>query len=120
MSENTLTLLLMGNEMTKDSSDDKFFYDDHELVTEYAQLLSSQKDRYLLQASELLKNGELVISKDGYKYKYLLSENMISFHVNRNHNATSVSAKMPIPIEHEARLEKLISAFAQSEAVAKA
>jgi hypothetical protein len=89
------------------------------LLSDYAQLLSSQKDRYLLQASELLKSGELVISKDGYRYKYLLSENMISFHVDRNHNATSVSAKMPLPIEHEARLEKVISAFAQSEAVAK-
>ena len=100
-------------------SDDKSFYDDHELLSEYAQLLSSQKDRYLLQASELLKNGELTISKDGYKYKYLLSENMISFHVDRNHNATSVSAKMPIPDEHSARLAKVISAFAQSEAVAK-
>jgi len=100
-------------------SDDKSFYDDHELLSEYAQLLSSQKDRYLLQASELLKNGELIISKDGYKYKYLLSENMISFHVDRNHNATSVSAKMPIPDEHSARLAKVISAFAQSEAVAK-
>jgi hypothetical protein len=109
----------MGNEMTKNSSDDKFFYDDHELVSEYAELLSSQRDRYLLQASELLKNGELVISKDGYKYKYLLSDNMISFHVDRNHNATSVSAKMPIPDEYSARLEKVISAFAQSEAIAK-
>ena len=105
--------------MTKPSAEDDAFYKDNGLVSEYAQLLSSQKDRYLLQASELLKNGELVISKDGYKYKYLLSENMISFHVDRNHNATSVSAKMPLPIEHEARLEKLISAFAQSEAVAK-
>lgn len=105
--------------MTKDSSDDKFFYDDHELVTEYAQLLSSQRDRYLLQASELLKNSELVISRDGYKYRYSLSENMISFHVDRKHNATSVSAKMPIPDEHSARLAKVISAFAQSEAVAK-
>ena len=88
-------------------------------MSDYAQLLSSQKDRYLLQALELMKNGELVISKDGYKYKYLLSENVISFHVNRNHNATSVSAKMPIPNEHSGRLEKVISAFAQSEAVAK-
>jgi hypothetical protein len=109
----------MGNEMTKNSSDDKFFYDDHELVSVYAELLSSQRDRYLLQASELLKNGELVISKDGYKYKYLLSENMISFHVDRNHNATSISAKMPIPDDHSARLAKVISAFAQSEAVSK-
>ena len=109
----------MGNEMTKNSSDDKSIYDDHELVSEYAELLSSQKDRYLLQASELLKNGELMISKAGCKYKYLLSENMISFHVDRDHNATSVSAKMPIPDDHSARLAKVISAFAQSEAVAK-
>jgi hypothetical protein len=105
--------------MKENSNDDKSFHDDHELVTEYAELLSSQRDRYLLQASELLKNGELVISKDGYKYKYLLIENMISFHVDRNHNATSVSAKMPIPHDHSARLAKVISAFAQSEAVAK-
>ena len=105
--------------MTKPSAEDDAFYEDNCLVSEYAQLLSSQKDRYLLQASELLKNGELVISKDGYKYKYLLSENMISFHVDRNHNSTSVSAKMPIPDDHSARLEKVISAFAQSEAVAK-
>lgn len=105
--------------MTEPSAEDDAFYEDNELVSEYADLLSSQKDRYLLQASELLKNGELVISKDGYKYKYLLSENMISFHVDRNHNATSVSAKMPIPDDHSARLEKVISAFAQSEAVAK-
>ena len=105
--------------MTKPSAEDDAFYEDNELVSEYADLLSSQKDRYLLQASELFKNGELVISKDGYKYKYLLSENMISFHVDRNHNATSVSAKMPIPDDHSARLEKVISAFAQSEAVAK-
>ena len=105
--------------MTKPSAEDHAFYEDNGLVSEYAQLLSSQKDRYLLQASELLKNGELVISKDGYKYKYLLSENMISFHVDRNHDATSVSAKMPIPDDHSARLEKVISAFAQSEAVAK-
>lgn len=105
--------------MTEPSAEDDAFYEDNELVSKYADLLSSQKDRYLLQASELLKNGELVISKDGYKYKYLLSENMISFHVDRNHNATSVSAKMPIPDDHSARLEKVISAFAQSEAVAK-
>ena len=105
--------------MTEPSAEDDAFYEDNELVSEYADLLSSQKDRYLLQASELLKNGELVIAKDGYKYKYLLSENMISFHVDRNHNATSVSAKMPIPDDHSARLEKVISAFAQSEAVAK-
>ena len=105
--------------MTEPSAEDDAFYEDNSLVSGYAQLLSSQKDRYLLQASELLKNGELVISKDGYKYKYLLSENMISFHVDRNHNATSVSAKMPIPDDHSARLEKVISAFAQSEAVAK-
>ena len=105
--------------MTEPSAEDDAFYEDNELVSEYADLLSSQKDRYLLQASELFKNGELVISKDGYKYKYLLSENMISFHVDRNHNATSVSAKMPIPDDHSARLEKVISAFAQSEAVAK-
>jgi hypothetical protein len=44
---------------------------------------------------------------------------MISFHVDRNHNATSVSAKMLIPDDHSARLAKVISAFAQSEAVAK-
>lgn len=106
--------------MKKNSDEDNFFYEDHELVSQYAELLSSQKDRYLLQASELLKNGELLISKDGYKYKYLLSENMISFQVIRNHNATSVSAKMPIPDDHSARLEKVISAFAQSEAMAKA
>ncbi|CAB4567889.1 MAG: hypothetical protein F2555_02675 [Actinobacteria bacterium] len=105
--------------MTEPSAEDDAFYEDNELVSKYADLLSSQKDRYLLQASELLKNGELVIAKDGYKYKYLLSENMISFHVDRNHNATSVSAKMPIPDDHSARLEKVISAFAQSEAVAK-
>ena len=105
--------------MTERSAEDDAFYGDNGLVSEYAQLLSSQKDRYLLQASELLKNGELVISKDGYKYKYLLSENMISFHVDRIHTATSVSAKMPIPDDHSARLEKVISAFAQSEAVAK-
>jgi hypothetical protein len=105
--------------MTEPSAEDDAFYEDSGLVSEYADLLSSQKDRYLLQASELLKNGELVIAKDGYKYKYLLSENMISFHVDRNHNATSVSAKMPIPDDHSARLEKVISAFAQSEAVAK-
>ena len=103
----------------EDHNDGKSFHDDDELLSEYAELLSSQRDRYLLQASELLKNGELVISKDGYKYKYLLSENMISFHVDRNHNATSVSAKMPIPDDHSARLAKVISAFAQSEAVAK-
>ena len=103
----------------EDHNDGKFFHDDDKLLSEYAELLSSQRDRYLLQASELLKNGELVISKDGYKYKYLLSENMISFHVDRNHNATSVSAKMPIPDDHSARLAKVISAFAQSEAVAK-
>jgi hypothetical protein len=101
------------------AEDDDAFCEDNGLVSKYAELLSSQRDRYLLQASELLKNGELVISKDGYKYKYLLSENMISFHVDRNHNATSVSAKMPIPDEHSARLAKVISAFAQSEAVAK-
>jgi hypothetical protein len=105
--------------MKKNSNDDKSFYEDHELVSDYAQLLSSQKDRYLLQALELMKNGELVLSKDGYEYKYSLSENMVSFHINRNHNATSVSAKMPIPSEHSGRLEKVISAFAQSEAVAK-
>jgi hypothetical protein len=105
--------------MMEDHNDGKSFHDDDELLSEYAELLSSQRDRYLLQASELLKNGELVISKDGYKYKYLLSENMISFHVDRNHNATSVSAKMPIPDDHSARLAKVISAFAQSEAVAK-
>jgi hypothetical protein len=105
--------------MTEPSAEDDAFNEDNGLVSEYAELLSSQKDRYLLQASELLKNGELVISKDGYKYKYLLSENMISFHVDRNHNATSVSAKMPIPDDHSARLAKVISAFAQSEAVAK-
>ena len=103
----------------EDHNDGKSSHDDGELLSEYAELLSSQRDRYLLQASELLKNGELVISKDGYKYKYLLSENMISFHVDRNHNATSVSAKMPIPDDHSARLAKVISAFAQSEAVAK-
>jgi len=106
--------------MTEGSAeDDDAFYEDNGLVSEYAELLLSQRDRYLLQASELLKNGELVISKDGYKYKYLLSENMISFHVDRNHNATSISAKMPIPDDHSARLAKVISAFAQSEAVAK-
>ena len=103
----------------EDHNDGKSFHDDDELLSEYAELLSSQRDRYLLQASELLKNGELVISKAGCKYKYLLSENMISFHVDRNHNATSVSAKMPIPDDHSARLAKVISAFAQSEAVAK-
>jgi hypothetical protein len=103
----------------RSAEDDDALYEDNGLVSEYAELLSSQRDRYLLQASELLKNGELVISKDGYKYKYLLSENMISFHVDRNHNATSVSAKIPIPDDHSARLAKVISAFAQSEAVAK-
>lgn len=105
--------------MTKPSAEDDAFYEDNGLVSEYAELLSSQKDRYLLQASELLKNGELVLSQDGYEYKYSLSENMVSFHINRNHNATSISAKLPIPNEHSGRLEKVISAFAQSEAVAK-
>jgi hypothetical protein len=103
----------------RSAEDDDAFYEDNGLVSDYAELLSSQRDRYLLQASELLKNSELVISRDGYKYRYSLSENMISFHVDRNHNATSVSAKMPIPNDHSARLAKVISAFAQSEAVAK-
>jgi hypothetical protein len=103
----------------RSAEDDDAFYEDNGLVSDYAELLSSQRDRYLLQASELLKNSELVISRDGYKYRYSLSENMISFHVDRKHNATSVSAKMPIPDEHSARLAKVISAFAQSEAVAK-
>ena len=106
--------------MKENSEEDDAFYEDNGLVSEYAELLSSQKDRYLLQASELLKNGELVISKDGNNYKYLLSENMIFFHVDRNHNSTSVSAKMPISDDHSARLAKVISAFAQSEAMAKA
>jgi hypothetical protein len=45
--------------MKKNSNDDNSIYENHELLSDYAQLLSSQKDRYVLQASELLKNGEL-------------------------------------------------------------
>ena len=89
------------------------------LVTRFAELSAMERDRYLLQATELLELGVLEISRGDCKFKYQIHDGVISFHVLRIYNNTSASAEMPIPVDSEAKIKKLISAFAQSEAVAR-
>ena len=72
-----------------------------------------------MQARDLMSKGELVITKDDCSLRYFLSEKKITFHVKRKRNNTSATADMPISQEFQARLEKIITVFAQSEAVAK-
>lgn len=86
------------------------------LISTFAELCETERDRYLLQASRLIENGSLEIFRNNCKFRYHISENDLTFHVNRMANNTSFSGRMPMSYAKEELIEKLVTVFAQSEA----
>lgn len=92
---------------------------ENELIASFGELLEAERDRYLQQASELLEVGSLEIFKGNCKFRYLISNDNLTFHVNRITNNTSYSGRCPMPNSSQEAIEKLVTVFAQSEAASK-
>jgi len=89
------------------------------LVSTFANLRESERDRYLLQASKLIQRGTLEIFRNDCKLHYELSNNILSFHVNRQSDNTSISGNLPMPNSEEEVVSKMVTAFAHSESLAE-
>lgn len=91
----------------------------NQLITSFAELRESERDRYLLQASQLIRGGTLEIFRNDCNLRYEFSENNLSFHINRVSNRTSITGNLPMPDLTEEIIEKMVTAFAHSEALAR-
>ena len=88
-----------------------------EVLMNFFNLATNERERYEIQAKRLLENNKLEVQTDLGVIKYQVSEGFFTFDISvKPGPLESISSQSPIPETDVQKLETLVEFFARSEA----